>query len=86
MRERTIRPRGPRGRESVGGKIPAYDESLLHAGKRPADTPQERARRGRRGLLSLSPDEINRSGTFHLLTETLPPPRRVIRLIQRCRK
>lgn len=49
MRERTTAPHGPRGRERVGGKIPAYDESLLHAGKRPTDTPQERARRGWQG-------------------------------------
>jgi len=82
MRERTIRPRGPRGRERVGGNISAYDESLLHAGKRPTDTPQKRARRrwqGRsRSPSSSSERDENRFGTFHLLTETHWTRRRAI--------
>ena len=56
MRERIIRPRGPRGRERVGGNISAYDGSLLHDGwpphgYAPGTSP---ARRGWQGCLSFS--------------------------------
>lgn len=44
----------------------------------PRIRPRNAARRGWQGWLSLSPDETNRFGTFHLLTETLRQPRRVI--------
>jgi len=56
-------------------------------GDRPTDTPQEQAQRGVGGrdvslslFFSFYPNETNRFGTFHLLTETLRTRKRVIAL------